>query len=79
MNVLAKVTRKNLLKNKVRTAVTIIGVILSVAMITAVTTMVATLRGYIVDSTVADVGDWYFCVKGVSDDLEQERNIGKVL
>ena len=72
MNVLAKVTRKNLLKNKVRTAVTIIGVILSVAMITAVTTMVATLRGYIVDSTVADVGDWYFCVKGVSDDLEQE-------
>lgn len=72
MNVLAKVTRKNLLKNKVRTAVTIIGVILSVAMITAVTTMVATLRGYIVDSTVADVGDWYFCVKGVSGDLEQE-------
>lgn len=72
MNVLAKVTRKNLLKNKVRTAVTIIGVILSVAMITAVTTMVATLRGYIVDSTVADVGDWYFCVKGVSGELEQE-------
>lgn len=71
MNVLHKVTRQNLKKNKVRTVVTIIGVILSVAMITAVTTMVSTLQAYMITSVVTTEGDWYFKLESTDPQLEQ--------
>lgn len=72
MNVLNKVTRKNLKKNKVRTIVTIIGVILSVSMITAVTTMISTLQNYLVESVIEEDGEWYATVSGVSEDAERQ-------
>ncbi len=44
MNILNKLTIKNLKLNKKRTIVTIIGIILSVALITAVASMVVSFR-----------------------------------
>lgn len=69
MNVLHKVTRQNLLKNRTRTIVTIIGVILSVAMMTAVTTMISTMQNYLVESVKAESGDWTLMAFGASDKL----------
>lgn len=79
MNVLSKVTRKNLKKNKVRTIVTVIGVILSVSMITAVTTMISTLQNYLVESVIAEEGEWYATVSGASAGVEKQlREDGRV-
>lgn len=69
MNVLNKVTRKNLRQNRVRTLVTIIGVILSVAMITAVTTLISSLQQYLVDSVISTEGDWTLKATETSDKL----------
>ena len=41
MNILSKVTRRFLIKNRVRTTVTVLGILLSAAMITAVTVSAA--------------------------------------
>ncbi len=59
MNIMNKVTRKGLQKNKTRTLVTIIGVILSAAMFTAVTTFISSLQNYLVEYTIAQEGDWH--------------------
>ncbi len=44
MNLLNKLTTKNLKLNKKRTVVTIIGIMLSIALITAVASMVVSFR-----------------------------------
>lgn len=59
MNVLNKVTRKTLTKNKVRTAVTIVGIMLSAAMFMAVMTSVTSVQGYIIDAAKATNGSYY--------------------
>ena len=59
MNVFHKVTLAALKKNKTRTIATIIGIILSAAMICAVTTSFASLRGFLIDFTVYNEGDWH--------------------
>lgn len=59
MNILSKVTRKTLLKNKVRTLVTIVGILLSAAMITAVTVSVSSFQRYLQDLMVAYEGKWH--------------------
>ncbi len=59
MNVLNKVTRKTLTKNKVRTAVTIVGIMLSAAMFMAVMTSVTSVQGYIIDAAKATEGSYY--------------------
>ena len=59
MDIINKVTLRGLVKNKTRTAVTIIGVILSVAMLSAVTTLISSIRQYLIDLTIADEGSWY--------------------
>lgn len=59
MNVLNKVTRKTLTKNKVRTAVTIVGIMLSAAMFMAVMTSVTSVQGYIIDAAKAMEGSYY--------------------
>lgn len=58
MNVLNRVTLKNLIRNKTRTAVTIVGVILSVAMFTAVTSFVSSMQDFMIRSSIALDGDW---------------------
>lgn len=59
MNIFTKVTLRNLMKNKTRTIVTIIGILLSTAMFTAVTTSVSSLRHFLVDYTVYTDGNWH--------------------
>lgn len=59
MNIINKFTIRTLMKNKIRTLVTIVGIILSVAMISAVTTLISSLQTYLVETTVANDGDWH--------------------
>lgn len=59
MNIMNKITLKSLIKNKTRTIVTIIGVILSAAMITAVTAFTSSIQQYIVNYSIAKIGDWH--------------------
>ena len=73
MNILAKVTRKTLLKNKVRTLVTIVGILLSAAMITAVTVSVSSFQRYLQDLMVAYEGKWHVAFFNV--DAEGRRDL----
>ncbi len=59
MNVLNKVTRKTLARNKVRTVVTIVGIMLSAAMFMAVMTSVTSMQGYMLDNVKAADGSWH--------------------
>ncbi|MCM1307946.1 MAG: FtsX-like permease family protein [Butyrivibrio sp.] len=59
MNVLNKVTRKTLSKNKVRTMVTVVGIMLSAAMFMAVMTSVTSVQGYMLDAVKAADGSFY--------------------
>lgn len=59
MSIFGKVTLNSLKKNKVRTAVTIIGIMLSAAMICAVTTFVSSLYNYAYENAVYQEGDWH--------------------
>lgn len=59
MNIFRKYTVRSLLKNKMRTFVTIVGIVLSVAMFTAVTEAVASLRGYLIDDVKNSLGGFY--------------------
>ena len=65
MSIFSKVTLKSLVKNRVRTVVTVIGILLSAAMITAVTVSVSSFMRYMQAVTVADTGLWH----GVLDNL----------
>jgi putative ABC transport system permease protein len=59
MSVFSRLTRRTLIKNKTRTAVTIVGVMLSAAMFTAVTAMVSSTRGFLINITTENTGDWH--------------------
>lgn len=66
MNILHRVTRKTLRKNKTRTIVTIIGVVLSVAMVTAITSFISSMQDFLLRSTIAEEGNWEAGVENVS-------------
>ena len=66
MNVMRRFTLRSLLKNKKRTAVTIIGVILSVAMITAVSALAASFTSLFQRSTIQSGGNWHAKIVGIS-------------
>ncbi len=72
MNVINKVTRETLKKNKVRTLVTIIGIVLSVAMFTAVTTSVSSVQQFLIDLVVKQEGSWYGSVLNAESDISEE-------
>ncbi len=59
MNIFTRVTLKTLIKNKVRTIVTIIGIVLSAAMVTAVTTSVSSFQKYLQDVMISTDGLWH--------------------
>jgi len=71
MSILAKITLKNLLLNKKRTIVTVIGVILSAAMISGVTTFVASFQNMLLQETIANSGDWQVSYPSVQLDKVQ--------
>lgn len=72
MNILNKVTLKNLMKNRTRTLVTIIGIILSVSLFTAVTTSVNSLKTYIIEVTKEKDGDFHGGIFDVNGEKLEE-------
>ncbi len=68
MSIFGKVTRRTLIKNKVRTIVTIIGIILSASMITAVAASFSSLQKYILDCTIYREGDWHVSLNGIAEE-----------
>lgn len=72
MNILNKVTRKSLEKNRVRTLVTVIGIVLSIAMFTAVTTSVSSVQNFMVQVIKNTEGSWYGKVSDLTYDQAQE-------
>lgn len=65
MNILHKVTRQILKKNKTRTWVTVIGIVLSAAMFTAVTTCVSSMQNFLLRTVIATEGSWHGAQFGV--------------
>ena len=59
MNILNKVTRKALGRNRMRTFVTIIGIVLSAAMFTAVTKSITSMQEYMKKCCEQTDGSWY--------------------
>ena len=60
MSILNKLTIKNLMLNKKRTIVTIIGIILSVALICALSSMVASFKESIIIFEKQELGDFHY-------------------
>ena len=75
MNLLNKLTTKNLKLNKKRTVVSIIGIMLSIALITAVASMVVSFRKSYIEFEKETSGNYhyaFFNVKG--KDLKEFEN-----
>ena len=72
MDLLNKLTKKNLLLNKKRTIVTIIGIILSIALLTAVSTVYMSGLKSLEDYEIKITGNYHFMLRNVSSS-EKER------
>ena len=72
MNIINRFTLQTLKKNKVRTAVTIIGILLSTAMFTAVTSIIISLQQYMVDIEIATSGAWQGRFSNLSEEQVQK-------
>lgn len=68
MNLLNKLTIKNLKLNKRRTIVTVIGIILSVAMLTAVASMFFSARASLIAYQLEQTGNYHYSFKNVQAD-----------
>ena len=73
MNILNKVTRKALGRNRMRTFVTIIGIVLSAAMFTAVTTSITSMQEYMKKCCEQTDGSWY--AGYMATDVDKYREI----
>lgn len=75
MNIINKLTLKQLLLNKRRTLVTIIGVIISVAMITAVASLGISFMDMLKRQIISDEGEWHVLYENVNKtQLEAIKN-----
>jgi len=72
MNIINRFTLQTLKKNKVRTAVTIIGILLSTAMFTAVTSIIISLQQYMVNVEIATSGAWHGRFSSLSEEQAQK-------
>lgn len=72
MNIINRFTLQTLKKNKVRTAVTIIGILLSTAMFTSVTSIVFSLQQYMVDLEISVSGAWHGRLSGLTKEQAEE-------
>lgn len=68
MSIISRLTSKHIWSNKKRTWVTIIGVALCTALICSVTTLVASFRGFLINTTIAEDGDYHTVAYEVSYD-----------
>lgn len=79
MNLLKRLTYKNLKLNKKRTIVTIIGVMLSVALLTAVTTIYMSLLNSVVKFEKHEEGDFHVAFYNIDiNDVKAIKNNAKV-
>lgn len=82
MNILNKLTIKNLKLNKKRTIVTIIGIILSVALICAVASMVSSFRESLIRFEINRDGNFHYEFSNVDSktlkEIENNRNFEKI-
>lgn len=75
MELLKKLTYKNLKLNKKRTIVTIVGILLAVALLTALSTLVSSFRVSLVESEKKYDGNFHYVYYGAtSDDVEDIKN-----
>lgn len=79
MNLLNKLTIKNLKLNKKRTIVTIIGVMLSVALITAVATLFFSANASLIKYEISRKGNFHYVFRDVKEKnikyFEENRNV----
>ncbi len=82
MNILKKLTNKNLKLNKKRTIGTIIGIILSTAMICAVATMVTSFRKTLITTTIQNDGYYHLVLQDITADdfqnVKDNKNFSKI-
>lgn len=71
MNIVNRLTLRNMWQNKRRTLVTIIGVIISVAMVTAVTTLGVSFMDLLQRLTIARDGEWHVLYRDVNQEQLQ--------
>ena len=83
MNILSKISVKNLKLNKKRTISTIIGIILSCSLICAVATLVSSFQETLIQNAINESGYYHLQINGVSDKdiktLKNNRDIKDVL
>lgn len=79
MNVLSKLSIKNLKLNKKRTISTIIGIILSVALICAVATLFSSVQATLVQNAINEYGYYHLKIQDIGKDdialLKNNRDI----
>ena len=79
MEVLNKLVKKNLLKNKQRTIVSIIGIILSCALITALFGLVVSLQETLIQNSIKTYGNRHVTFESVPkdeiDDIKNHKNV----
>lgn len=79
MNVLKKLTKKNLTLNKKRTIVTIIGIMLSTALIVCVSGLVGSFQKTLVNEAIDSNGNYHALIKDMNkeeaESLKDNRNI----
>lgn len=68
MNVMKRLTLKDLSRNRVRTIMTIFGIMLSTALITVVTGMAECAKQSYINSEIISNGDWTVGIKGQFDE-----------
>ena len=72
MNIFPRIALQSMKRNRVRTAVTVIGVILSTAMFTAVTTFCTTLLAHLVRTEAYEHGAYYLSFSAVDHSTVQQ-------
>lgn len=88
MNVLSKLSIKNLKLNKKRTISTIIGIILSVALICAVSTLFTSVQATLIQNAINEYGYYHLKIKDIGKediaslnnnrDIEELLEVGKI-
>ena len=73
-HIFLKMTYRQMVKNKVRTLVTIIGIMLSAALITAITVFIASLHKSMLDYKIKESGNWY----GVIEQVDLKEGLEKI-
>ncbi len=80
MNVMQKLALKQILQNKKRTAITVLGIVLSVAMITSVLGFVISTHKVFIQTFANKTGDWHISFSGLTPEeaeaIPQEEQVG---